>query len=276
MRTPPPSDQTEEEARIQATFDVVAEGYDHPSAAWFDKTAHAIVRLADLRPGMEVLDLATGTGKVALALAEAEPEARVLGIDLSHGMLARARDKASTQGLTNVSFAQGTFDTLAYGERFDLVTCSFGIFFVSRMEEALSRLLAQTRPAGRVIASTFAWGAFSPFTDAFMELYREYGFPIPPAPWLRIASAETFTGLFRDAGMPATTVREYDFGFALPHPEAWWEIVYNAGYRGLLQRLSPENAPTFKERHLAQVSDLLRAGQRHLDVRVLIAEGTKG
>src|SRR6187402_2156291 len=123
-------DRSEIEARVLATFDAVAEGYDHPAASWFDRTAQAITDAAALAPGMEVLDLATGTGKVALALAAREPSARVLGIDLSSGMLAQAERKARALGLSNVEFAQASFDDLNYGPRFDLATCSFGVFFV--------------------------------------------------------------------------------------------------------------------------------------------------
>lgn len=258
-----------------ATFDAVAEGYDHPSACWFDDTARAMTDEARLGPGMTALDLATGTGKVALALGASEPGATVVGVDLSTGMLAQAARKARALGVSNVAFTQSSFDDVDYGARFDVVTCSFGIFFVPHMAETLRRFAAQAKLGGRLILSTFSLGSFSPFSDAFFQLYREFGFDPPPAPWIAIASQETFSELFREAGLPDVRVTEHDFGFDLADEHAWWDIVYNAGYRGLLQRLTEEEAASFKERHLAEVEALIQRGHRRLDVRVLVAVGRK-
>jgi len=268
-------ERSEIEARVRATFDAVAEGYDHPLASWFDRTAQAITDEAALAPGMEVLDLATGTGKVALALAASEPSARVLGVDLSPRMLAQAERKARALGLPNVAFTQSSFDQLNYGPRFDLATCSFGVFFVPHMAETLARFAAQVRPGGRVVLSTFCLGSFSPFNDVFFQLYREFGFETPTPPWITIATQQAFAALFREAGLPHVRVTEHDFGFDLADEHAWWDIVYNAAYRGHLQRLTQHDAPSFKERHLDAVSSLMQQGQRRLDVRVMIAVGTK-
>lgn len=268
-------DRSEIEARVLATFDAVADGYDHPLVSWFDRTAQAITDEAALAPGMEVLDLATGTGKVALALSASEPAARVLGVDLSSRMLAQAERKARALGLANVAFTQSSFDDLNYGPRFDVLTCSFGVFFVPHMVETLARFAAQVKPGGRVVLSTFCLGSFSPFNDAFFQLYREFGFETPTPPWISIATQATFAELFRAAGLPNVKVTEHDFGFDLADEHAWWDIVYNAAYRGHLQRLSEQDAPLFKERHLEAVRSLIQQGKQRLDVRVLIAVGTK-
>jgi ubiquinone/menaquinone biosynthesis C-methylase UbiE len=269
------ADRAEVEARVRRTFDTVASGYDHPGASWFDATARALVTEAQLAPGMAALDLATGTGKVALALAASEPQAQIVGLDLSEGMLAEAKRKAKTLEISNASFEAGSFDALSYGPRFDLVTCSFGVFFVSHMAEALARFAAQVKPGGRLLISTFSLGSFAPFNELFLNLYRGYGFETPPPPWLRIATTEGLTNLFQEAKLPAPTVKEYDFGFDLASAEAWWDIVYNAGYRGMLQQLKPEDAQPFQERHMADVTDMLeKQGRRRLDIRVLIASTT--
>jgi ubiquinone/menaquinone biosynthesis C-methylase UbiE len=269
------NERAEVEARVRRTFDTVAAGYDHPGASWFDATARVLVREAELEPGMAALDLATGTGKVALALAASEPRASIVGVDLSEGMLAQAENKAKTLGMSNASFEVGSFDTLDYGPRFDVVTCSFGVFFVSHMAEALARFGAQAKPGGRLLISTFSQGSFAPFHELFLNLYRSYGFETPPPPWLRIATAEGLTNLFVEANLPAPKVEEHDFGFELSGAEAWWDILYNAGYRGMLDQLRPEDAASFRERHLADVTHLIEAqGQRRLDIRVRIGSAT--
>ena len=269
--------RAEDEARVQKIFDTVAEGYDHPATFWFDQTARVIAAEAQLSPHMEGLDVATGTGKVALALAASEPGARILGIDLSAGMLDQARKKAHFLGLENASFEQGSFDELNHEGRFDVVTCSFGIFFVEHMVETLARLGAQAKAGGRIILSTFVEGSFSPFDDAFLRLYKEFGFEVPPSRWLPIASSERFAQLFAQAKLPVPTIVEHDFGFDLLDQEVWWDIVYNAGYRGFLQRMNEADVPVFKDRHLLEVGDLIRVqGIKRLPIKVLVATSTLG
>lgn len=268
--------RSEIEARVRKMFDTVASGYDHPGSRWFDRTAEAVTTAAALADGEQALDVATGTGKVALCLAGSAPGAQVVGVDLSEGMLAQARRKAAAAGAENAEFVQSSFEGLAFDERFDVVTCSFGIFFVEHMAETLAKFAAQAKVGGRVILSTFALGSFSPFSDAFMRLYQEFGFEVSPPPWLRVASVEGLAGLYEEAGLANAQVVEHDFGFALPDKDAWWDIVYNAGYRGMLEQLSEEQAPRFKEAHLSEVHDLIAVqGVSRLNVRVLVAHATK-
>lgn len=270
------ADREEVEARVRKTFDEVASRYDHPGASWFDLTARELVRAAQLKPGMSALDLATGTGKVALGLAASEPGAQVVGVDLSEGMIEEAQRKAQQLELRNVEFHASSFDTLSYGPRFDLVCCSFGVFFVSHMAEALARFAQQTKVGGRLLLSTFLEGSFSPWSDLFMRLYGSYGFETPPPPWLRIGTRAGFAQLFAEAGLPEPEIREHDFSFDLPDAEAWWQIVNNAGYRGMLQRLRPEDLASFRAQHLSDTVDRIeKHGQRRLEVRVLIAEVTR-
>ncbi|MGH1347562.1 MAG: class I SAM-dependent methyltransferase [Nannocystales bacterium] len=269
-------ERSEIEANVRAVFDTVAAGYDHPGSYWFDQTAQAIATAAGLGDGDEALDVATGTGKVALALAGSASGARVVGADLSEGMLGEARRKADAVGLRNTEFVQSSFEGLAFGERFDVVTCSFGIFFVPEMVDTLKRFAAQAKSGGRVILSTFAVGSFSPLSDAFVRLYEEFGFEVGPRPWLRVGSPELLGGLYDEAGLPGAEVVEHDFGFELRDENVWWDIVFNAGYRGMLEQLSEEQAPRFKERHLSEVRDLLaQDGGSRLDVRVLIGQAAK-
>ncbi len=269
-------ERSEIEAKVRAMFDTVASGYDHPGSRWFDQTAQAIATAAALVDGEQALDVATGTGKVALALCGSAPGAQIVGVDLSEGMLSQARSKATAASVDNAQFVRSSFEGLAFGERFDVVTCSFGIFFVEEMAETLQRFAAQAKAGGRIILSTFSLGSFSPFSEAFIRLYQEFGFEAGPRPWLRVGSAELLEGLYEQAGLGGATVVEHDFGFELRDENDWWEIVYNAGYRGMLEQLSEEQAPRFKKQHLREVRELLaEQADSRLDVRVLIAQAVK-
>ncbi len=75
-------------------------GYDN--GAWHPRIAHRLVELADIQPGHKVLDLATGTGMVAVEAAQiVGNEGYVIGIDIAAGMVDQARQKVAELGLNN-------------------------------------------------------------------------------------------------------------------------------------------------------------------------------
>ncbi len=265
--------QSASEQRVRATFDQVAEGYDHRGAPWFEQTAEALVQSAKLQPYERALDVATGTGKVAIALARNTPEAEVLGADLSPGMLRVARQKAD--GLTNLKFELAAFSDLPNQRQYDLLTCSFGIFFVKDMPKTLNQLAQQVKPGGRLLLTTFIEGSFEPLSSAFFRLYSSFGNEVPVPAWLRVSSPQLVKTLFSEAALSVPTIEEHDFSFPITSAEHWWQIVYNAGYRRLLQELNPDEAASFKEQHLEEVRAIL-AGPRGstLKLKVLISKLT--
>jgi len=268
-------DKAQRRQIVEKTFDTVAEGYDHPSLSWFDKTADAINEIANIQTGETVLDIACGTGKVTTALARNQNKPTVTAVDLSAGMLEQARQKAEQHQLSNIEFHQMAFEDMDFGERFDVVVCSFGIFFVNEMEAALAQFAKQMKPGGRIILTTFAEGSFSPFTDAFIRLYGEFGFDVPTPGWLRLCSDEHMNQLFTDAGLKQPQCQQFDFGYIITSTEQWWDIVWNAGYRGMLEAMSEEQQGKFKQQHLAEVSSLIEQDKNYLNVDVIVSVGIK-
>lgn len=124
--------------------------------------------LTDLRLPPRVLDLGTGTGVVALALAERYPEAEVVGIDLSPGMIDEARRKLTPELAGRVRFEVGDASALASPDgAFELVVLSNMIPFF----DELARVVA---PGGTLVLS-FSRGAETPIYVAPDRLRRELG-----------------------------------------------------------------------------------------------------
>ena len=110
---------------IAATFDVRARGYRNSD--WHRASAGRLVDLRGLKRGHCVLDAGTGTGFAALhAARQVGDHGRVVGVDISQGMLSEARAEAAASSLTTVEFIQ--CDATSLGEfadsAFDVVTAA--------------------------------------------------------------------------------------------------------------------------------------------------------
>jgi SAM-dependent methyltransferase len=124
--------------------------------------------LADIPPPRRALDLGTGTGVVALALADRYPEAEIVGIDLSPGMIDEARRKVPVELAGRVSFEVGDASALGCpAAAFDLVVLSNMIPFF----DELARVVA---PGGTLVLS-FSRGAETPIYVAPERLRVELG-----------------------------------------------------------------------------------------------------
>jgi SAM-dependent methyltransferase len=199
-----------------------------------------------------------------------------VGIDLSEGMLRQARAKAEAKQLRNVTFRQMDLDDLDFPEdHFDIVTCSFGLFFVDDMEGAMRRIARALKPGGKIAISSFTETAFSPFSPAFLSLYEDFGKQVPPLSWKRLATAGVIEKVYGAAGITDLVFHREPLGYALQSEQQWWDVIWNAGYRALLNQLNESERAAFKEQHLDAVRALCRKGENWLDTGVIIAVGTK-
>lgn len=110
----------------------------------------AIRELAPLRP-KRVLDVATGTGDFALAALSLNPE-RVVGLDISPGMLEEGRNKMRAKGVESiVEMVEGDSESLPFPDgSFDAATVGFGVRNFEHLEQGLREISRVLRPGGRV------------------------------------------------------------------------------------------------------------------------------
>ena len=102
----------------------------------------------DLAPGQDVLDVATGTGNVAIRAAAAG--AQVIGLDITPELFATARRRAEEQDVT-VDWLEGDAEQLPFDdESFDRVLSTFGVQFAPRHEIVAEELARVCRPGGRI------------------------------------------------------------------------------------------------------------------------------
>ncbi|TAL27355.1 MAG: methyltransferase domain-containing protein [Nitrospirae bacterium] len=268
-------DEQELKKRLQAAFNAVANGYDNPALRFFPESAKHLPQFLKLKGDEHVLDIATGTGHAAIALAAALPKGRVTGIDFSEGMLSRAKAKIDENGIRNISLHSMDMQSLDFPDSaFDAAVFSFSIFFVEDMELQLRHVAEKVKLGGKVLATSFYSGTFSPQVDIFFERVKKYGVDVPSV-WRRLSTTEECSTLFEKAGLSNIRVATKDIGYYLADAGQWWDIVWNAGLRRFVSGLSPEDLEKFKKEHLQEVAGLSTDKGIWLEVKVLYAIGTK-
>ncbi|HQU15269.1 MAG: class I SAM-dependent methyltransferase [Gammaproteobacteria bacterium] len=270
-----------DKTRISALFDRLAAGYDHEALRFFAFCADQLVQRLAVSTGQKILDVATGTGAAALTAAQlAGPDGRVIGIDLSEAMLDRAAEKARALGLRNIDLHLMDAESLEFrAGYFDGVMCGFGLFFVSDMARALGEWHRVLRPGGTVVFSAFAPGAFEPLAALFFDrLEREglmpEGVSRPPV-WHRLADLGRCRGLLAGAGFEAVKVDLEPIGYHLAGADQWWDVLWNSGFRALLEGMDLERRSQFRAAHLADIAQTASAQGIRLEVPTLLAHGRK-
>jgi SAM-dependent methyltransferase len=121
--------------------------------------AEAFVSRLAIPRGARVLDVACGTGNLAIPLARGGAD--VAGVDIAANLITQARQRAAAEGLT-VRFDEGDAEALAYGdESFDVVVTMFGAMFAPRPELVASELARVLRPGGLLAMANWNPASFS-------------------------------------------------------------------------------------------------------------------
>jgi demethylmenaquinone methyltransferase / 2-methoxy-6-polyprenyl-1,4-benzoquinol methylase len=174
----------EKAQRVRGVFDSVAGRYDLMNDL-MSLGIHRVwkrftVEKAGLRPGMQVLDLAGGTGDLAALMApRVQPGGRVVLSDINEAMLRRGRERLLDRGIAGecIEYCLADAEALPVEDAsFDLVTIAFGLRNVTRKEAALAEMFRVLRPGGQLMILEFSRPA-APIAPA----YDLYSFRVLPA-----------------------------------------------------------------------------------------------
>jgi demethylmenaquinone methyltransferase / 2-methoxy-6-polyprenyl-1,4-benzoquinol methylase len=173
----------EKASRVRAVFDSVAGQYDLMNDLMSGGTHRLWKRFTlartGLRPGQHALDVAGGTGDIALGLAEqVGPEGLVVLTDINAAMLARGRDRLLDHGvLAQLRVAQADAQNLPFPDNsFHCVTIAFGLRNVTDKPAALRSMRRVLKPGGQLLILEFSQLA----NTALQPLYDAYSFKVLP------------------------------------------------------------------------------------------------
>lgn len=224
------------------------------SAVLGSAVTEALVEYSRSLPGMQILDLASGTGEPGISLAQrVTPGGSVTAIDQSSELLEIAAERARAKKLSNFTTRQADAHTLPFADQsFDLATCRFGVMFFNNAQTALSELRRVLKPGAR--ACFAAWGSMEqPYWQSTMKIVHRHvgGSLLPPegADPFRFSAAGSLSKVLAAAGfheveescrnMPwiwpgdAEDVFEYACAVAAP-------------FRPMLERVPPAQWPAIR------------------------------
>ena len=143
-------------------------------AKYYAKDAEDFIKRLDLKPGMTVLDVACGTGN--LAIPAARLGANVTGVDIAANSVEQARQNAKAEGL-NAKFDEGDAEALPYADAsFDAVVTMFGAMFAPRPELVAAELKRVCRPGGFIAMANWTPSGF------IGQMFKITASHVPPPP----------------------------------------------------------------------------------------------
>lgn len=179
---PLPGSGLSKKEQVAGMFDRIAGRYDflnHFLSLGIDKgwRKKAIRTLKPIQP-RHILDVATGTGDLALAALTLEPQ-QITGVDISEGMMEIGRKKIAARQLSDkITLQYGDSEQLPFNDHsFDAITCAYGVRNFEHLEKGLQEMSRVLRPGGRVAILEFS----RPKNFPFKQLYHCYFRYILPA-----------------------------------------------------------------------------------------------
>lgn len=217
--------------QVRDMFDSIAPAYDFMNRAmtlgidrrWRRK---AVGMIAADKP-RKILDVATGTGDLAIQMARQIEKAAINGIDLSDGMLEVGRRKAAEAGLDRrITFEQADCLSLPMADNtFDAVSVAYGVRNFEHLLQGYQEMLRVLKPGGMLCVIELSTPA-SPLVRPFYNIYTRYVIPLAgrvashdvraysylPESIAAVPQREAMTALMRRAGFTDTTFHSLTFG----------------------------------------------------------------
>lgn len=184
----------EEKAKmVKGVFDSVADSYDIMNDV-MSLGSHRLwkkftIEMASLLPGDKVLDLASGTGDLAMKMAPLVGiDGKIIMSDINYKMLDNGRDRVLDSGLIgNIDFVLANAENLPFADNyFDCVTMAFGLRNVTDKNKCLQDIYRVLKPGGKLLVLEFS----KPTNEVVDKLYDFYSFNILPKMGKFIANDE--------------------------------------------------------------------------------------
>lgn len=236
----------------------------------------------DPQPGMQILDVACGTGQPALTLASmVGPTGSVTGVDLAEAMVTAASENARARSLSNATFHEAAAEMLPFEDAsFDAVSCRCGVIYFADIGRGLREMRRVLKPGCRAVIT--AWGPPDRYSSGKVNaVLNRYLPPLPPpdlnapSPY-RFAQAGTLTDALEAAGFREVQEEMHVYATVWPsRAEERWRAYADVypGLRHRLNSLSAEERANLDQEVIAVIreDEDQERGQINLSAAVVLA-----
>lgn len=276
-----------------AVIEAQRDDWNRVAAGWdkwdlfFNRTMafinHRLVADARIRPGLQVLDLGSGTGYPALLAGEVVgSEGTVIGIDLAESMLAVATRKAKTLGLAQVSFRTGDVTMLPFESgSMDSIVSRFCLMFLPEIPKAVAEIARVLKPGGYIAAAVWSSPEQNPFIRIPLDVIKTI-MPLPPpdpeAPGIfRLARPGDLSGMFDRAGLVPLDDEEFTAEVTYATAEEFFRGLMDiaAPIQNLFAKLTPAQQSEAEQGIIKAVNDYRRPEGVSLPIAVRIVSARK-
>lgn len=250
----------------------------------FAPITEALIADARISSGGAVLDIATGPGEPALAIAElVGSKGKVVGVDVVSEMVEAGRREAVRRKLQNVSFVVAPADALpSQAESYDAVVSRFGIMFFPAPALAIREMLRVLKPGGRIALAVWHFEDRNPFHYILSRAVEGYVEPLAPAQdapdAFRYAMPGKLRSVLLEAGVAEVSERLLKFPIrAQVSTEEFWTLrcEMTERFRNSLAKLPTAQAAEVQRRAIEAFRAYSGEDGVSLPAEVLIVSGRK-
>lgn len=233
---------------------------NYDNGRFYIPIANRLIEFADLQNGQKILDIATGTGIVALNAAQkVGNQGKVIGVDISTGMLSNAKQKLAETNLRNVEFIEADAEELDFNDNsFDAVLCSLAVCYLTDIPTALRNWHRIIKKDGFIAFNVWKENAFPP-SVLFREVAERFGINVPN-PNEPMGTIDRCNQLLQEIGFKNIQVETEQFGWYFPLDEKIAEDIWlmNAknvfGYQ--VFQLPPNKLEECKAEYIKEMQNL--------------------
>jgi SAM-dependent methyltransferase len=265
---------------LASTWDLVADDYAREIQPAFERYAEHALWLADVQRGMEIVDVATGPG--TLALLAAQRGAKVQALDFAPAMVAALRAHAERERLDAIVAREGDGQALPYADgSFDAGFSMFGLMFFPDRAAGFRELLRVLRPGGRAVVSSWAPIDRVPVFGAALAALWDLTSPpgaasSPPAVVPPLTNPESCRAEMTGAGFRDVVVHPYEGSFEF---DSCAEMIASFGRSSAPFALAREKLgagwPAVERSLVERVAHAFGAGPQRIVMPALLTLGVR-